>query len=444
MRSTGRMLLGSLVTSGGVQGLNALTGVILARGLGPGGRGEVAVIILWPSLLVTVGSLGVVQAATYQAARAEWRLGTLVGSTLMLGLVQSVVFVGVGLILLPLVLHGYDSDVVHTAYVFLLYIPLNLFQLLLMAILNGLHKFAAFNVLRMIGYVTTASLLVVYAVLGTLTVPFAASAYGAASLATAAAGAILLARTRPGRLSLDRALTRKLLSFGVKTHTANMSQYLNERLDQLVISVFLNPVKLGLYVVAVTLGALTTLIGQSAAYVALPVIARLDPGEDRNAAARFFVGMTLVAATAVTLPILAFTPMIIDVFFGSAFADAADPSRILLLAAIVISMNAVLTAVVQAVGRPLDAGIAQGAALAGTIGGLAVLLPALGLIGAAVASLLAYGVAAAFLVHRAMRALEVPVGKVLIPDRATLVEFRSMAKDWRQVVKGGALRRRGR
>ena len=38
----------SLLTSGGVLAVNILTGILLARSLGPTGRGEIAALLLWP------------------------------------------------------------------------------------------------------------------------------------------------------------------------------------------------------------------------------------------------------------------------------------------------------------------------------------------------------------------------------------------------------------
>ena len=39
--------------------LGVVTGTILARVLGPVGRGELAAITLWPGILLTLGGLGI-------------------------------------------------------------------------------------------------------------------------------------------------------------------------------------------------------------------------------------------------------------------------------------------------------------------------------------------------------------------------------------------------
>ncbi len=192
---------------------------------------------------------------------------------------------------------------------------------------------------------------------------------------------------------------------------------LNERADQLVISAFFSAASLGLYVVAVTLTSLTTLVGFSFALVALPMVARLETLVERQRLARLIVSSTLVGATVVSVPIFIVEPTLIKLLFGSDFAGAAGVGRVLLVAGIVFALNRVLESVLQAVGRPLESSIGEGVALAVTAGGLAALLPTLGIMGAGVTSLLAYSASSAFMVRRASKALEVPALRLLTPER---------------------------
>jgi O-antigen/teichoic acid export membrane protein len=203
---------------------------------------------------------------------------------------------------------------------------------------------------------------------------------------------------------------------------------LNERADQLVISIFFSATSLGLYVVAVTLTSLTTLVGFSFALVALPMIARVELLAERRRIARLIVSATLVGATAVSIPIFILEPWIIKVLFGVEFADAAGVGRVLLVAGIVFALNRVLEALLQAVGRPLESSIGEGVALAITAGGLAALLPALGIMGAGVTSFLAYFASSAFMLRRSARALGVSARWLLKPERGTLKRARSLMR----------------
>ena len=49
-----------------IVGINAATGIITARALLPAGRGELAVMILWPVFLASAMTLGIPSALTFQ------------------------------------------------------------------------------------------------------------------------------------------------------------------------------------------------------------------------------------------------------------------------------------------------------------------------------------------------------------------------------------------
>lgn len=419
-RGSGRPLSISFGASAVVQGLTIVTGVLLARELGPTGRGDLAAVLLWPAILAAVGSVGMPDSTTYFAARPGGKIGTLVGTSLSVGIVQSAALVGIGAAIVPLVHHGSGAHTRGAAYLALAYIPLYLLTLYLMNILNGLHRFAAFQALRVIVFGGTAVLLIALAAAGHLGVRSATAAYLAAHLAAGVVAAVLAARAGALPLGFDRKLVRDMLGFGLRSHVSGVSAMLNERLDQLVISVFLAPAKLGLYVIAVTLTSLNNLVGTSVSLIALPSVARLAAGPERTSAARRFVWLTVVAATAVSIPMIVFTSHLIELFFGKAYLPATDVCRVLLVATVLFSTNRSIGAVLKAVGRPLDAGVAELVALGVTFASLAALLPTLGIMGAGVASLLAYGVSTAWMTRRASRALEIGWRSLLLPSREDL------------------------
>jgi len=430
----------SFTTSVGIQGLNVLTGVLLARALGPEGRGELAAVLLWPGLLALVGSLGVMEAVTYHAARSTAPLGRLLGSSLVLGGAQATVLITVGAVVVPRALASYGPDAVSAARAYLVYIALFFAALYLMAVISGLQRYGQFQVLRLLVVVLSAAGLVALAVTGALTVRTAVYAYLAANLVTAVAAAAML-RTWRADLGIDRALTSRLLAFGARSHGGNLASTLNERLDQLLISIFLTPASLGLYVVAVTLTSVAALVGSSTGMVALPSVASMPPGPERVRAARRLIHVTLLGSVAATVPLLALLPTIIQVFFGRAFLGAVGPARVLLVAAVALSVGRVLGAVLRAVGRPLDAGLAEAAALGVTVLGLAVLLPFLGLMGAAFTSLAAYLLSAGWMAARLARALRVSAVALLLHDRTTMARMAAAPPASGRLARQGGERR---
>jgi O-antigen/teichoic acid export membrane protein len=430
----------SLLTSGGVLAVNILTGVILARSLGPSGRGELAALLLWPSMLVLVGSLGVGDGITYHGARGTAPVGTLVGSTLAISVAQSVVLVGIGALIIPLVFADYGGSTLVVAYVLLAYIPASLLAHNLMWVLTGLQRFGWFQWLRFSVILATAVVLVGLRLADSLDVTSAAITYLAVTMVALIATAVPVARMRRSALRPSFSLVRQLLAFGIRSQLSNVSSVLNERLDQLLISIFLAPARLGLYVIAVTLTSATGLVGTSVAVVALPVVAKHQPGHRRTEAARRFVGATILASALLTLPLLVFTPSLIGLFFGPDFVSAANVSRVLLVAAIAFSTSRALGSVLKAIGRPLDPGLAELFALAATVIGLATLLPALGLMGAALASLVAYGVSTWWMVRLTSRALGLSPTRLLLLDRRDIHDFtrraRTLLGPWQRRPEG--------
>jgi O-antigen/teichoic acid export membrane protein len=405
----------SLAASAAIQGCNALTGILLARSLGPVGRGELAAILLWPSLLAAVGSLGVAEAVTYETATGSSPVRAVVGSGLAVAALQSLALVGIGVVVASTVHRGHDARIVRSTYLFLAYIPLNLVSIYAMGVLNGLKRFFAYHALRLVVIAVVASGLLLLAVNRALTVHAAVVTYLIANAVTGAAA--ILALRRHGALSLgySHETIRRLLGFGLRSHTTNVASLLNEQLDQLVISIFLAPAKLGLYVIAVTLTSATTIIGSATSMVVLPVVASLRDPAERVAAATRYVGLVLFGAACAALPMVAFTPLLIRVLFGEKFLGAAGVARVLLLAAILLSTNRVIGAVLKGVGRPLDAGMAECLSLVATMAGLTLLLPRLELLGAGLTSLLAYCTTTVWMTSRAARALDVTPMALLLP-----------------------------
>lgn len=412
----------SLGATAVVQVLGVITGVLLARVLGPSARGELAAVILWPTVIVAAGSTGVTEAVTYFAARRVVPLPTLAATAVRLALLLGLALAIVGVVVVTFALGGQRPSVRSDGYLYLLNVPPALFALGVMYLLNGVQRFAWFNVLRVVVFVGTTVGIVALAAAGALTVASATIAYLGATVVTAMAAAVALRRV-VGRLgSFSRSVARSVLAFGIKGQLSTVSNVLNERVDQLVISVALAPAKLGLYVVAATLVSPAWLVGQSVALTALPVVAGYEPGKEQARSARRYVGLAVAGTTLIALPIAVAAPTLIELFFGPGFAAAGDSARVLALASIALGAGRVLGAVLKAVGRPLDAGTAETVGLVVTGVGLAVLLPASGILGAAITSALAYSSTVAYAVWRAARALGTGRMWLLMPTRATFAE----------------------
>lgn len=419
LRSAANLWRGPLgktsMASGTILALNVITGVLLARELGPQGRGELAAILLWTMLVGAAGSFGLPEALTYETASEQETARRAVGTAIGAWFVLSIALVAVGAVVLTLTLGGYDAATRMTGYLLLAVIPLYLATNLCEAALQGSGAFSAFNLVRTLVYAITAVCLVGIAILGDFTVRTAGLSYVATYLVTTVVGVVLLRRTPIWSLAFDRGALGRMLHYGVRSQSTFTTSTFIERLDRMLIALFLGATSLGLYVVAATLTSATTAAASTVGLVAFPHMAALPSvGPQRAAAARRFVLLAVAASTLITIPLLALTPQLLELFFGAAFVQVATVCRVLLLAGIFLAFTQLLVALLRGLGRPLDAGAAGSVGVVLTVVLLAVLLPTLGLMGAAIASLVAYAVTAWWMLRKVCGALELTVPQFLL------------------------------
>jgi len=90
------------------------------------------------------------------------------------------------------------------------------------------------------------------------------------------------------------------------------------------------------------------------------------------------------------------SPRVIPILFGSEFASATAPALVLLVAAVFLGSNYILSSGLRAVGYPAIPSVGEGVGVAVSLVGLYWALPRFGMMGAAWVSLASY--AATFVV----------------------------------------------
>lgn len=423
-----RALSWSALSSAVVLLINVATGILLARELGPELRGALAAAMVWPVLVGGLGVLGLMEALSYHTARSEIRHGELVGSALALAMVVSAAATGVAAVAISLALDNQGSATVHMAYIYLAYIPINIFTLVLSGYVNGRQRFDWFQVLRIVVIAGSAIGLAVLALTAQLDVRSAVLVYLGASLVTTALAVSMVVRLLDEGLSVTRSTASSLFAFGRRSFASTAAWRSNERIDQPIIAALLPPAQLGLYVVAVTLSSLAGLVGASVVYIGLPAMAALTDAHARLRLARTLVSVTLLASALLSLIIFVAAPLLLDVLFGSQFASVLLVARILVIASVVLSVNRAMECVLTGLGRPFAAAKAELLALPVTAAGLVLLLPTLGIVGAGWASLAAYSCAFALMTRSAASALGTSWTSLLIFDRRDVA---AIADRWR-------------
>lgn len=365
-----------------------LTGVLVARLLGPTGRGELAAAIIWPTFIMNMVSLGMPQATIFFSGKFREDPGRVMGSVLPIGVIQGVLGFMIGWLLIPGILSEQGASVIEMSRWYLLIVLVGIGISYSIFVLQGSARFLAWNIGRIIGPVCYLAVIATYWLLDIHEAMAVMWAMIATSLLPPVVGVMWLLKRETVRFTSD--LIRPLLDYGGRSWLASIPVMMNARLDQLVMSAFIAPTELGYYAIAVVWAGITLPVSSAIANTAFAHLAGACTDRDSHPttirAFRYGLFANLIAASALGIS----TPLLLPVVFGSQFIPSVVPAIVLVAASVASGMNYVVSDSLRGLNRPLGPAIAEGVGLLMTGLSLAMLLPILGIVGAAIASLLSY------------------------------------------------------
>lgn len=375
----------STVTANGViLLLGVISGVLAARLLGPEGRGELAIVTLWPLNLGLVGSLGLNQAVTYFSAKEPEQRAAVWTLALSLAAAQSIVLFGAGYFALPFLLRSQPVEVVRLARFFLVYLPIGFASAYFQNMLQGALQIREFNLTRTVNAGTyTVGVLGLF-LLHLDSVRLVALALLSSYLMGAGLGlAFIRKKVRP-HWQWNPRLLADMLKYGLHAYAGYLAQVLHPQVVLLVMTVFLPAAAIGYYAVGYTLGTGLLIIPAGVGAVTLAKGAQSSATEARQIlrhSLRITLGLMVPCAG-----ILYFAaPVLLRLFFGTEFLPSVSVTRILLLAILPLAATQVLYEGLRALNHPQGAGYAGLAGILAAVPLLWLLLPRQGPLGAAAA-----------------------------------------------------------
>lgn len=367
--------------------LGIASGPIIARVLGPEGRGEYAAIMIYSSTATIVLSLGMFISVNHATLtlREDPRVvyGNILRFTCLLILPAFLLAAAVLFLVWDL---GQTARV--GAVVFVAIAPLGVLQLCLNSFLVSEGALAPLTTIRMTPLLLNFVGVVGLATTGLLSVKSYLVLTLAGLLLTLAL-AVWSVQMRPksgGRLGPQ-------FRFGLRAYPGSLAGIANSQLDQLLIAPLLSARDLGHYAVAVTLANLPLAIAQALAARATREITKPDGGLD-IAQTAYAVRQTLVLSVLMTGGLAIIVPVLVPVLYGKNFTAVVALSLVLLIGTIAAAISTIGGTALSLAGRPGAASIAQLVAVIVTAAGLAITLPLLGVVGAAITTAVAYWVRA--------------------------------------------------
>lgn len=370
---------------GGILGQATLlvTGVVIARALGPSDRGHFALLTLVWAIATSLGGLGIPYALSYFAAQTPNAVPRTVRAVVTPLAIQLALATLVTATVLALLTSGRPGYVQWGAAISTMTVAPWIVQECGMSILQGLHRFGPFNVLRVLpngGFAVAATALWLAGVRDLL--PFAA-AWGLSRavwspLAVRVARKDAIQASSPGA---EPASPSQILAFGRRALFGASPPIEAYRLDQAVVAVFLPPAALGYYVVSLSFTTLPRVLAQSFGFVASPVVASSRTHVAARRAMWRFSWLAALPCVVLSAVLWIVSPALTVLFFGPEFEPSAELTRILLFATALYCLRRVLTDSARGAGYPSIGSVAEVVALIAAVLLLAILVPKWGVAG---------------------------------------------------------------
>jgi O-antigen/teichoic acid export membrane protein len=366
--------------------------IIIARVLGPEGKGIYSLAILLPGLLVIFTNLGVNPTTVFLIAKKKYPPKMVFGNNIIITLVLSAFTVLLGII----IIFFWGNEIlpgVKVEYLLLglCIIPFTLFFDFISHILVGLQKIIKYNIV-----VFLQSLLFII-LIGTLLLRFnfgTGSAILSQIIALILSGVILftfvLKETGGVKLSREKNYYIAAFRYGFRAHIGGIMTFLHYRIDQLLINFFINPMAVGLYATATGLAEGILLISRSIGTTLFPKIAAETVEENRRTFTPRVCRNLVFVSLLIIITLIILSHWLILLLYSEAFIDSIQPFRILLLGTLAASGNAVLIYDLMARGKPILVSYINAVCLLVNIVLNLIFIPKWGIIGASWASVISY------------------------------------------------------
>ena len=349
--------------------------------------------MLVPSVLALFLSMGMGAANVYFAGSGRLTLPQLAANSTAFGLIATTI----GAVLMAaLALTGWLTRLTPGVPLWVMLLawlsmPVSVFNGLFSALLQGQQRFAELNAASLGLAASRLALTVLFVVFlgwGLLGAVLAALGAGLAGLTATTwllhrAGARFAPRW-------DRAVMRQTLAVGLRGYVGNVLQFFNYRLDAFLVNYLMGAAAVGIYGAAVALAELLWHLPNSVGLIMFPKASASSEGEMNRFTPRvFWVTMLLTVLGAAGVALLG--PWLVDLIYGSAFAEAYMSLLVLLPGVVLLGGGKVLSGDLAGRGRMEYNSISAGAGLVVTLTLDLLLIPRWGTMGAAIASSVAYG-----------------------------------------------------
>lgn len=377
-------------------------GILIARALGPSGKGLFAIITLLPLWIVRFTHLGLGSSFVYFTGREPALAANRLRTVLLYGIVVTIGGVAALVIAWPwlsVYLFANEQPDFWLILVALATAPIQIIGFYLAHVSLAFERFRVYSIIEFLtAFIQLVSLLAVTMTVG-LDLPKSIIA-NAIGLTVPTLLAIFIWRHLVfGPVRKTAHHLKEMAVYGWKNFLVVLSDFIQYRVDLLILAFFGEIRNIGIYTVAVGLGELLWYIPTSIATALFPRVAR-DQSDSGEALTAKVLRMTLFLVLLMSIALLLISPWFIKFLYGKEFSEAWLPLAILVPGILVLALSRLLSSYWSGRGKPeIPARASAVAAVLNIVLNL-LLIPTIGILGAAFASMLSYNATGWWMLYR--------------------------------------------
>lgn len=320
--------------------LNLLIGIIIARALGPNGKGLLAVIVMIGTTIINLGNLGIGKFNTFAISNKSVKEKDIISNSFWLGLIISLVSFFVVLVLafnLPIFFRNIPRSYL---LIYLVSLPFIFWANFFDGILIGEQKFRLYNIFSVITQSISLIGVILLLLVFRLNVFYVVVWYALINVIDALLPMRSVLSRHGLSFKIDANVFKKSLDYGLRIFLTGIFSLLILRIDLYMVNFFKGMAESGLYSLASTFGNIFFYLPSSITTVMFPKI-NIENKSKKESVARYS-RISFLSVSVLALGTLLFIKYPIGLLYGREFLSAVQPILLLLPGLIALSVSNVL------------------------------------------------------------------------------------------------------
>lgn len=331
-------------------GAGLLSNIIVARLLGPEGKGIIVLLSNYISILVIIFMFGMSEGNAYYLSKGSYAHSDVLSTDFFHTIAMTIVFFALSLLLKNVLTATFLKGIpTQFFYISLFLFPVQFIYLHFITILQGNKKLKDYSLSFVIRSITLL-------ILQIFLIPIWNVSGGIVALILSVIIINVFNVTKLLQTNFNLRIPnfnflRDSLLFGIKSQVGLLLNFFERRLDYFIVNLFLEPVQVGLYSAAVIIAELPWYLPNAVGTVIFPEIT----SKKKEEAYRFvaFVCRNTIFITLIITVIIGFlSGILVKFIFGSRFIASILPLQILLPGIIFLALNRIICVGFSGTGRP--------------------------------------------------------------------------------------------